>query len=579
MLTTKLPKRLLWATVASLLMALCLTLPAMAAGPDGPLQLLDRGGPDRWVQLPVAAPRQSFQGGLNVERGQVIDEDVFVYSGDVHVREGGVIRGDVFVFSGDVTVEEGASIEGDLTNYSGDIEIAGTVTGDLASMNGDVELESTARIGGDISVVRGKLERSEGAVVGGNVVRGPNFRFPGTPDREDRVARPGGSFGAGSPTLFNRVFNFFGRIFAAALMTALAMLLVGGLFYVRPQLIADTRQHLREQTALSVVVGALANLVVLFLAGLLAATICLLPLALVPLLLLLAVNVVGWAVTSQIVGERIVAMTKQQVQPALTLLVGAFVLTGICALLWALGGCFQFIASLLVFAVASVGAGAVLVPWINRRRGAGSSTDEGGADNGGDDVPPVTPTPSGPASSYGESAESFASSNVGIYGTEEGSAAAPAASQQEVVEQDVAAPVDYVTAAEINATAAQQEQPAPAKRGRRGRKSDATETTAPDAGQAEAASEEVVEQDVAAPVDYVTAQEINTTEVVSEGDDFLRIKGIGPTYARRLKDAGYSTFAQLAAASPEELASAIGWPVDRVRRSELIDQAKVLAQQ
>lgn len=46
------------------------------------------------------------------------------------------------------------------------------------------------------------------------------------------------------------------------------------------------------------------------------------------------------------------------------------------------------------------------------------------------------------------------------------------------------------------------------------------------------------------------------------GDDFLRIKGIGPTYARRLKDAGYATFALVAAATPEEVAAAIGWPVD-----------------
>jgi large subunit ribosomal protein L21 len=76
----------------------------------------------------------------------------------------------------------------------------------------------------------------------------------------------------------------------------------------------------------------------------------------------------------------------------------------------------------------------------------------------------------------------------------------------------------------------------------------------------------------------VTAQEVITGETVTGGDDFLRIKGIGPTYARRLKDAGYSTFAQVAAATPEEIGAAVGWPVDRVRRSEVIDQAKVLAQ-
>jgi predicted flap endonuclease-1-like 5' DNA nuclease len=71
---------------------------------------------------------------------------------------------------------------------------------------------------------------------------------------------------------------------------------------------------------------------------------------------------------------------------------------------------------------------------------------------------------------------------------------------------------------------------------------------------------------------------VNTSETIAEGDDFLQIKGIGPTFARRLKDAGYATFADLAAATPDDLASAIGWPADRVRRSEIIDQAKALSQ-
>jgi predicted flap endonuclease-1-like 5' DNA nuclease len=140
----------------------------------------------------------------------------------------------------------------------------------------------------------------------------------------------------------------------------------------------------------------------------------------------------------------------------------------------------------------------------------------------------------------------------------------------------VAAPLDYVTAEEINATQEQSSAPATKSRGRGSKKAATSTSTATLAS--EGAAEETVEQDVAAPIDYVTAQEVITTEAVTEGDDFLRIKGVGPTYARRLKDAGYASFAQLAAATPEQVAAAIGWPVDRVLRSEIIDQAKVLAQ-
>jgi predicted flap endonuclease-1-like 5' DNA nuclease/cytoskeletal protein CcmA (bactofilin family) len=563
MLTTKLPHKLplaLWGILSALLLALIVVAPVSAEEPVGP-----HLSPDRSRFVPVQGPRQVFRGDLTVEGGEVIEENVLVYSGDVDVVDGGRITGDLIVFAGDVEIGEGSAVDGNLTSYSGDIAVAGSVGGNLAAMSGDVELTSSARVGGDISVVSGDLDRNEGAVVGGNVVQGPTFRFPrgSAPDVPDAPDAPnfGGSFGRGGPDFFGRVMNLIGRLFAAALMTALVMLLVGGLFYLRPQIIADTRRQLNEQLALSAVVGVLANLTVLFLAGLLAITICLLPLALVPLLILIAVNVVGWAVASQIVGERIVTIAKQEVQPALTILVGAFFLTGASTLLWALGGCFQFIASLLIFTISSLGAGAVLVPWINRRRGSGGA---GGDESGV--VPPTGPAPSGAAERGGQA-------GVAAYDAGDRGAAESEFAADDVVEHDVAQPIDYMTAEEINATAEEEAQE-PKPRRSRGKREAAAERAGADAG-----GEETVEQDVAAPVDYVTAQEVNTTDVVTEGDDFMQIKGIGPTYARRLKDAGYATFAQLAAASPEDVAAAIGWPVDRVHRSEVIDQAKMLAQQ
>lgn len=40
---------------------------------------------------------------------------------------------------------------------------------------------------------------------------------------------------------------------------------------------------------------------------------------------------------------------------------------------------------------------------------------------------------------------------------------------------------------------------------------------------------------------------------VARADDLTAIKGIGPTFAKRLNDAGITTFAALAAATPEQL--------------------------
>lgn len=567
MVTVNMPKRLpmaVWGTIGALVMALFFALPASAAEPVG-LPILPNLGNDVGKAIQVQGPRQILSDDLTVERGEVIEEDVTVYAGDVEIKEGGRIAGNLLVLSGDIEIAPGATVDGDVTNASGDIKLAGHVGGDLAAMSGDVELEASASVGGDVSVVSGSIRRDEGASVGGNVVQGPSFRFPGgfapsAPDAPDVPNRPGVSFGMNSSGFMGRMINFVGRVFAAALMTALAMLLVGGLYYARPQIIVDTRKQLMEKLALSAVVGGLANLIVLFLAGLLAITVCLLPLALIPMLLLLAVNVVGWAVISQIVGEKIVSFAKQETQPALTILVGAFFLSGALAFLWALGGCFQFVASLLIFAVSSLGTGAALLPWINRQRGIGGTDDSGSDESGGGDTPPADPKPAGPAPTGSGTARSAAA------GTPSG---APP-SDDTPVEHDVSAPLDYVTAEEVNSGA--ERGPSGAARG------SSVTPDAPSEVTTEGGEDEPVELDVAAPGDYITAQEINTTEVVTEDDDFLQIKGIGPTFARRLKDAGYATYAQLAAATPDEIAEAIGWPASRVTRSELIDQAKVLAQ-
>ncbi len=591
---TKDVSRRLSAVLAALIVAMLLATPVAAAEPHETIFTENDGA---WI--PVQGTRQVFSDDLTVESGQVIDEDVFVYSGDVDLEENSRITGDLVVLSGNVEIEEGAVVEGDVTAYSGNVSLAGEIGGDLASMSGNVDLESTARVAGDISVVSGSIDRAESAVVGGNVMRGPSFRFPGRPSSPDAPPNPPGvSFGSSAPSFFEGVVGFIGRIFMAALLTAFAMLLVGGLFYLRPQLIADTRKRLNEQLALSAVIGVLANFTLLILGGLLAVTICLLPLALLPMLALLAVNVVGWAVASQIVGERISSAVKQEVQPILTILIGALFLTGISALLWAIGGFLRPLAFIFVLVVSSLGTGAVLVPWINRRRN--SDGTEGGSTV---DVPPTPPTPSGgpvgPVSPDNEFVDTDVAAPIDYLTAEEINVAREQPPTEEsqmttgkksdrrastspstvdnAAEQDIDAPIDYVTAEEINApekkpSASSGQSTSGSAPNPRTSSTSSTSANTPTEG-------DVIEQDVSEPLDYVTAQEINTTDALSEGDDFLQIKGIGPAYARRLKEAGYMTFAQLGAASPEEVAAAIGWPADRVRRTEVVDQAQMLARQ
>jgi len=64
----------------------------------------------------------------------------------------------------------------------------------------------------------------------------------------------------------------------------------------------------------------------------------------------------------------------------------------------------------------------------------------------------------------------------------------------------------------------------------------------------------------------------------AQPDDFAQLKGVGPAFDRRLKEAGVTTFAALAALTPEEVSAIIGWPPERVIRDELLAQAARLAQ-
>ena len=57
-----------------------------------------------------------------------------------------------------------------------------------------------------------------------------------------------------------------------------------------------------------------------------------------------------------------------------------------------------------------------------------------------------------------------------------------------------------------------------------------------------------------------------------EAEDLTEINGIGPVFARRLMEAGISTFDALADAEPERVAEIVGAPESRA--SDWIDQAQ-----
>jgi predicted flap endonuclease-1-like 5' DNA nuclease len=240
-------------------------------------------------------------------------------------------------------------------------------------------------------------------------------------------------------------------------------------------------------------------------------TICLAPLGVMLVLVLAVVNLMGWTVASQIVGERVVKLLNQEVQPVLTVVVGAVLLTAAAALLWVFD-CLRPLAFLFVLTVSSFGTGAFLVPWVNRRKEV---------------IPPAPPAD---------------------VRDETGAPPAPLA----VWQPPVSTPV--VQAPEASAP------------------------REPEAELPPVADEPPVSTEAPVAEASAEASAESLGEIGVGDDEFTRIKGVGPVFERRLKAAGIRTFADLAATQAEKIAEIIGWPVDRVLRSEIREQAQRLAQ-
>ncbi len=318
------------------------------------------------ASLAFAPNAQILNDDLEIEEGEVYDSDVVVYDGDVAVREGGLIQGNLVVYSGDIKIEEGGEVAGDVSAFSGDIELAGRVGGNISSWSGDIELKDTAYVTGDISVLSGHIDRDAGAYVGGNVVRGPNLKLPSAvpslavqPDQFSFESDRNG------PGFFGGVGRFIGRLFLALIFTAVVGLFTTGVAAIRPSWVDEIGRNLREQVALSFIVGFIVNIGLLLLTLVLVITICLWP---IPLLTLIGINLIGWTGISQVVGRYVSRLFGLNLQPAIVVGLGAAVLIGVLAPFWAMGGCLRFIVWLIMFALGAMGTGAFLLPWLERWR-------------------------------------------------------------------------------------------------------------------------------------------------------------------------------------------------------------------
>jgi predicted flap endonuclease-1-like 5' DNA nuclease len=494
-------------------------------------------------ELPaVLADRQIFNEDFVIESGQVVEENVAVFRGRVEIEEGGTLRGDLSVFSGNVIV-------------------AGAIDGNLAVIGGDVDLRSTARISGDVSVVGGNATRATGAHIGGNFVGGPrvqmdNFQFtPAIPqiERLTNQARP-----------VERPFivTFFLRLLQAVLWTILITGLVLLLVWLFPRQINEFKETAARESALSFATGLIISLAALLLGGLFALTLCLIPFSLLLWGLLAIVAIIGWAVIASYLGElieqAIARQAQQSMHPLIPVSLGALLLTGTTFFAWSLVPCLGLIAAVLI---GSTGVGAVLVHLARRSNLSGGV---GGFSFGGPSTPPKEPTPpTSPSGNKWTPVMPDEEDELGTAPTSDIESVPPSAAVDVAPVETAPEPTPEIDEAEMDATG-----------------------LPPSEAEAEAAHEESSEADSG----FVTGEELGLSDaerdalrsgagLESQPDDFLRIRGIGPTFNQRLKEAGVTSYAQMANMSTEELAEILGWPPERVVRDQLREQAAELASQ
>jgi predicted flap endonuclease-1-like 5' DNA nuclease/cytoskeletal protein CcmA (bactofilin family) len=497
------------------------------------------------ADAPGLEQRQVFNDDLRVRSDETIDGDVTVFRGDVTVEQGGAILGSVIVYNGDIEVKEGGVVSGDIASFSGDVEIDGAVNGSITALSGDVRLGREAVVGGDISVVSGEVKQDRGAVVQGNVLRGSSINLD-LPSMAPLTTLPGMAIAAApaprQPSLTEIFFEMVWRVVRAVLMLALVAGVAVALLTLRPAWVEETRAILVDRTALSFAAGLIANLFGLALIGLLWLTVCFRPPAVVLGILFTVVNLAGLAAVGDEIGRKIEQRIRTQWQRPWRPVVGVVAPGAIIAFLWVLGSCFSFFAYLGALVLTSLGVGAILVKVLKLGE-------------------PTTPAPLAPAAAKPDVTMDDAGDGV----------TAPATAMQRSTETQVEPPLAEtqveppLAETQVEPPLAETQVEPPLAETQVEPPLAETQVEPP----VEIESTEVIEPE--APVDVVSERP------AAAPDDFTQINGIGPVFDQRLKAAGVTTFAELAARTPAEIAEIIQWSQARVERSEIIEQARKLA--
>lgn len=250
------------------------------------------------------------------------------------LRDGQTIQGDMTIFGGNVTLEAGSFVRGDVILTGGSLDVFGSIQGDLVSTGGFVHLNNGSEVNGDITRIGGNLLMEDGALVQGDMITSsnPGFSIPKSLFNRSRVSG-----------IFQPVGNFFLTIFQALAFAAIAIIVA----LVIPKNTERLAQTSAARFGLSLGMGFLGVLVVLFGSLILTVTLIGIPLALLVLLAFFIALPFGWIGLGLEMGNRVAKLFTTTWSTPIATGIGTLLLSlAAAAIGWV--PCFGFLAVLLV---------------------------------------------------------------------------------------------------------------------------------------------------------------------------------------------------------------------------------------
>ena len=274
-----------------------------------------------------------------------------ILGGTFTLESGETLDEDLTIIGGAVVLEQGSTVNGKVVVLGGNLEVNGTINGDIVAAGGHVKLGESAVVKGDITSAGGFVDKDLGAEIKGELQSELSGAFPLTLPGIRQIPAVNLSF---SP-IWKGLWFLAQMFILAALAVLVAMFL--------PKHLERVNRTVATQPLLAGSMGLLTGFIAPFVIFLLVITICLIPAALLGILLLALLLLLGWVACGLEVGKRLGVALKQEWTAPISAGVGTFLLTfviGGMGKIWCIGWIFPTV-------VAMIGLGAAILTRVGTR--------------------------------------------------------------------------------------------------------------------------------------------------------------------------------------------------------------------